>query len=106
MKNWLIWKDPDAGKDWGGEKGMTEDEMVGWHHDSMDMNLNKIRELVMDRVAWSATVHVVVKSGTQLSDWTELSMEVKNRGHMENQRERYVKYNIKFVCVCVCVCVF
>ena len=32
-KNWLIGKDPDAGKDWGqGEKGMTEDEMVGWHH--------------------------------------------------------------------------
>ena len=33
VKNWLIWKDPDAGKDWGREeKGMTEDEMVGWHH--------------------------------------------------------------------------
>ena len=33
VKNWLIWKDPDAGKDWGqDEKGMTEDEMVGWHH--------------------------------------------------------------------------
>ena len=32
-KNWLIWKDPDAGKDWRQEeKGMTEDEMVGWHH--------------------------------------------------------------------------
>ena len=32
-KNWLIWKDPDAGKDWGQEeKEMTEDEMVGWHH--------------------------------------------------------------------------
>ena len=32
-KNWLIWKDLDAGKDWGQEeKGMTEDEMVGWHH--------------------------------------------------------------------------
>ena len=32
-KNWLIWKDPDAGKDWGREeKGTTEDEMVGWHH--------------------------------------------------------------------------
>ena len=30
-KNWLIWKDPDAGKDWRREKGMTEDEMVGWH---------------------------------------------------------------------------
>ena len=32
-KRWLIWKDPDAAKDWGQEeKGMTEDEMVGWHH--------------------------------------------------------------------------
>ena len=32
-KSWLIWKDPDAGKDWEQEeKGMTEDEMVGWHH--------------------------------------------------------------------------
>ena len=32
VKNWLIWKDPHAGKDWGQEKGMTEDEMAGWHH--------------------------------------------------------------------------
>ena len=33
VKNWLIWKDPDAGKDWGQEeKGMKEDEMAGWHH--------------------------------------------------------------------------
>ena len=33
VKNWLIWKDPDAGKDWRQEeKGMTEDETVGWHH--------------------------------------------------------------------------
>ena len=31
-KNWLIRKDPDAEKDWGQEKGMTEDQMVGWHH--------------------------------------------------------------------------
>ena len=32
-KNWLIWKDPDAGKDWRWEeKGMTEDEIVEWHH--------------------------------------------------------------------------
>ena len=33
VKNWFIWKDPDAGKDWRQEEvGMTEDEMVGWHH--------------------------------------------------------------------------
>ena len=31
VKNWLNGKDPDAGKDWRQEKGMTEDEMVGWH---------------------------------------------------------------------------
>ena len=31
-KNWLIGKDPDAGKDWRQEKGTTEDEMIGWHH--------------------------------------------------------------------------
>ena len=31
-KSWLIWKDTDAGKDWGQEKGTTEDEMVGWYH--------------------------------------------------------------------------
>ena len=33
VKSWFFWKDPDAGKDWEQEeKGMTEDEMVGWHH--------------------------------------------------------------------------
>ena len=47
---------------------MTEDEMVGWHTDSMDMGLGGIWELVMDRDAWHAAVHGVTKSWTQLSD--------------------------------------
>ena len=39
--------------------------------DSMDMNLSKLRELVMDREAWRAVIHGVAKSQTRLSDWTE-----------------------------------
>ena len=41
--------------------------------DSMDMCLSKLRELVMDRVAWHAAIHGVAKSRTQLSNWTELN---------------------------------
>ena len=48
-KSWLTGKDPDAGKDWGQEeKGATEDEIAGWHIDSVDMTLSKLREIMKD----------------------------------------------------------
>ena len=59
----------DAGRDWGQEeKGTTEDEMVDDITDSMDMNLGKLQELVMDREALHAVVHGVAKTRTRLSD--------------------------------------
>ena len=73
-KNWLIGKDPDAGKDLRQEeKGMTEDEMVGWHHWLDGHEFEQAPGVVMDRETWCASVHCVTKSRTSLSDWTELN---------------------------------
>ena len=63
-KSPLTGKNPDAGKDRRQEKGTTGDEMVGWHPDSMVMNLSKLQEIVKDREAWFASVHGTTKSQT------------------------------------------
>ena len=78
-KSWLIWKDSDVGKDWRQEqKGMAEDEMVGWHHWLDGHEFGKAPELVMDRAAWCAAVHGVIKIRTWLNDWTEVLLIKKD----------------------------
>ena len=76
-RSWLIGKDPDAGKDWRRRRrGVTG--WNGWMASlTMDLSLSKLREIVKDRRAWSAIVHGVTKSWTQLWDWTRAAKGVK-----------------------------
>ena len=63
LRSQLFGKDPDTGKDWRlEEEGATEDELVGWHPDSMDMSLSKLQKIVKDGEACRAAVHGVAKS--------------------------------------------
>ena len=70
-KSWLTGKDPDAGKDWRQEeKGMTADEMVGWHH---RLNGHEFEQAPGDSEGQGRLVCCspwVAKNRTQLSDWT------------------------------------
>ena len=72
VRNWLLGKDPDAGKYWRQEKGTREDKMVGSHHLHDGHEFEQVWELVKGREAWCATVHGISESGKTEqteSDW-------------------------------------
>ena len=77
VKNQLIGKDPDSGKDWGQEeKGTTEDEMVGSYHWLNWHEFEQTQGDSEDREAWCAAIHRVTKNRTGHSDWTTTSMSL------------------------------
>ena len=78
VKSWLIWKDPDAGKDWGQEeKGMTVGEMVGWHHWLNGHGFGWTPRVGDGQggLAYCGSCHKESDTRTQLSDWTHCRCE-------------------------------
>ena len=93
VKNWLIGKDPDAGKDWSQEdKGMTEDKVVGWHH---WLNGHEFEQApgVGDRQGRLACYSPCGRKESDKTDWTKLMS---------------IKYTLDFIqkvkCFCNVIC--
>ena len=108
VKNWLIGKDPDAGKDWRQEeKEMTEDEMVGWHH---WLNGHEFEQALGVGDEQGSLV-CCSPWGRQESDttewlnWTEactvhLPQLLEKRAHWPKVKNVRVKYSVDSLCTC------
>ena len=84
-KNWLIGKDPDAGKDWGQENGTTEDETVGWHH---WLNGHEFEQTLEDSEGQGSLVcceSTGMQSWTQLNNWTTVTTTPERRSNIGRQ---------------------
>ena len=92
-KNWLMWKDLDAGKDWGQEeKGTTEDEMVGWHHWLHGHEFEQALGVGDGQGGLACCSPRVAKSQTQLIERKETnSPDLHNKGR-ERRRRGFVDW--------------
>ena len=89
-RNWLTGKDPDAGKDWRQEIGMTEDEMVGWHHWLDGHEFEQVPEVGDGQVSLVCCSPRGCKESDRLSNWTNWTENrIWNSGLLPN-RERSV----------------
>ena len=106
VKNWLIGKDPNAGKDWRREKGMTDDEMDGWHHRLKGHEFEQALEVGDGQ----GSLLCCSPWGCKELDMTKrLNWLIHPWYHYYNQGTKCTCYFQKFLsvplCVCVCVCV-
>ena len=90
VKTWLTGKDPDAGKDWGRrEKGMTEDEMVGWYHQLSGHGFEQTAGAGDGQGGLVRCSPWGLRESHTLSDWTELIYYIKLcAGHWNGKKYR------------------
>ena len=108
VKSWLIGKDSDAGRDWGQkEKGMTEDEMAGWHHWLNGREFGWTLGVGDGQGGLACCDHGVSKSRTRLSYWIELNLwKSFHIFHCWSILQLCWNYLLAVIVVFVCVCIF
>ena len=91
VKNWFFGKDPDAGKDWRREeKGMTEDEMVGWHHQCDGHEFEQALEVGDGQGSLGCCSAWGCKELDMTGDWTELNWK-------DNIRIKFQERNLGYI---------
>ena len=101
MKNWLIGKDPDVGKDWGQEeKGTTEDEMFGWHHWLNVYEFEQTQGNSEGEVSLGCCSSWGHKDQTQFNDWITRNKWIwnvpKNRFVLSKKVLKFRKESLEF----------